>query len=205
MGADAMAAGAETQRVGPDRDQDVDLPVTGDAAAALARIRAAFDPQLLGAAGHRLVEQLTSHVRSLQAGEGEVLHWTDPSELVDAASASLQYDCTFSEASTRVDGLAGVAGTYDSIVGYEGRYGRVFLLEHEPELWEMLWGTVGLHPELRVRLLHGDADTAPPPENSAAFEALLADAGHDVELIEFAGGHEVPQDLVTETVMELIS
>jgi predicted esterase len=63
---------------------------------------------------------------------------------------------------------------------------------------------VGLHPELRVRLLHGDADGTIPLESSAVFEAVLAEAGYDVELVEFEGGHTVPPDLVIETVMELI-
>ena len=110
-----------------------------------------------------------------------------------------------SEASTRVDGLVGVAGLYERMVGYEGLYGRAFLQEHEPDLWEMLWGTVGLHPELRVRLLHGDADTAPPPEVSAAFATVLAEAGYDVELVEFEGGHYAPGDLMFDAVMGLVS
>ena len=137
------------------------------------------------------------------AGEDFDRLWAEYEEAMGAPP--VQYDCSFSEASTRVDGLAGVAGTYDIYVGYEGLYGRDFLLEHEPELWELLWSTVALHPELRVRLLHGDADTAPPPFVSADFEAVLAEAGHDVELIEFAGGHEVPRDLLSEAVLELIS
>jgi hypothetical protein len=115
-----------------------------------------------------------------------------------------QYDCTVSEASTRVDGLVGIAGTYERYVGHEAPFGRDWLREREPELWEMLWGTVGLHPELRVRLLHGDNDTTVPLEVSARFEAVLAEAGYDVELVEFEGGHSVPGDLVTETVMELV-
>ena len=116
-----------------------------------------------------------------------------------------QYDCAVSEASTRVDGFVGIAGAYDLFVGYEGTYGRDFLLEHEPDLWEMLWGTVGLHPELRVRLIHGDSDGVIPLENSAGFEAVLAEAGYDVELVEFEGGHFPPGDLAVETVMELVA
>ena len=115
-----------------------------------------------------------------------------------------QYDCTFGEASSRVDGFVGIAGGYDLFVGYEGPYGRDFLQEHEPDLWETLWGTVGLHPELRVRLIHGTADNTIPFENSVAFEAVLAEAGYDVELVEFAGGHGTPLDLAVETIMELV-
>ena len=142
---------------------------------------------------------LASHVAL--AGESFDRVWDEYAE--SGGGPPAQYDCTVSEGSTRVEGLVGVAGVYDAMVGYEGLYGRDFLQEHEPDLWEMLWSTVGLHPELRVRLLHGDADTTPPPENSAAFEAVLAEAGYDVELVEFAGGHFVPRDLVTAAVMEL--
>jgi pimeloyl-ACP methyl ester carboxylesterase len=115
-----------------------------------------------------------------------------------------QYDCTFSEASTRVDGFVGIAGAYDMFVGYEGKYGRDFLQEHEPDLWKTLWGTVGLHPGLRVRLIHGESDSTIPFENSAAFETVLAEAGYDVELVEFPGGHNVPQPLLTETILALV-
>lgn len=144
---------------------------------------------------------LAAHVAL--AGESFDRVWDEYAESADAPPA--QYECTVSEASTRVDGLVGAAGLYERYVGYEGRYGRDFLLEHEPNLWEMLWGTVGLHPELRVRLIHGDADAAPPPEVSAGFEAVLAEAGYDVELVEFAGGHYPPPDLMLEAVMELVS
>ena len=115
-----------------------------------------------------------------------------------------QYDCTASEASTHSDAFVGVAGAYDAFVGYESKYGRDHLLEHEPDLWETLWGTVGLHPELRVRLIHGDRDGTIPLGSSAAFEAVLAEAGYDAELVEFEGGHSAPGDLVFDAVMELV-
>jgi acetyl esterase/lipase len=120
-----------------------------------------------------------------------------------------QVECTAAEASTRIDGFVGVAGTYDLFVGYDSSayspYGRDFLLEHEPGLLAMLDGTVGLHPDLPMRLLHGDADEDIPFENSAVFETLLAAAGYDVELIEFEGDHDiVPTDLLTEAVLGLL-
>ncbi len=128
--------------------------------------------------------------------------WDEYAE--SAGGPPSQFECTASDASTRVDGFMGVAGAYDAFVGYEGRYGRDLLMEHEPELWEMLYGAVGVHPELRVRLVHGEDDSTVSPENSAAFEAVLAEAGYDVELVEFAGGHITPGDLTIETVMELL-
>ena len=114
------------------------------------------------------------------------------------------YDCTVAGAPTHVDGFVGIAGLYDAAVGHEGRYGRDVLQEYEPELWEMLHGTVGLNPELRVRLLHGDDDLLVPFENSVAFAAVLAEAGYDVDLVEFAGGHIAPGDLTLETAIGLL-
>ena len=58
--------------------------------AARERIEAAFDPELLGTAGDRLVERVVGHLRDLRAGQGPVLNWTEPSELVDEASATLR-------------------------------------------------------------------------------------------------------------------
>ena len=55
-----------------------------------------------------------------------------------------------------------------------------------------------------MRLIHGESDSTIPLENSVAFEAVLAEAGYDVELVEFAGGHATPDDLAVETVMELL-
>lgn len=136
------------------------------------------------------------------AGEDFDRLWDEYAE--SAGGPPTQFECTVTEASTRVEGLMGVAGGYDAFVGFEGKYGRDHLQEHEPELWEMLWGTVGLHPELRVRLVHGDDDLTVPLEVSAAFEAVLAEARYDVELLEFAGGHITPGDLTVETVLELL-
>lgn len=121
-----------------------------------------------------------------------------------AGGPPTRYDCAARDGSTRVDGFVGIAGPYDAVVGYEGKYGREHWLEHEPDAWEMLYGTVGSHPELRVRLLHGTSDGVIPLENSAAFETVLAEAGYDVELVEFDGGHTTPGDLAVEAVMELL-
>ena len=144
---------------------------------------------------------LSTHVAL--AGEDFDRVWDEYTE--SGTAPPVQYDCTVGEGSTRVDGLVGIAGTYERYVGHEGKYGHDWLLEREPDLWEMLWGTVGLHPELRVRLLHGKSDSTIPLVVSAGFEGALADAGYDVALVEFDGGHGAPSDLVAETVMELVS
>lgn len=78
-------------RVEVDGTPPGDEPRSTEAAeAARVRIRAAFDPDLLGAAGERLVRQLTDHMRGLQSGEGPVLAWTEPAMLAQAARSSLQ-------------------------------------------------------------------------------------------------------------------
>jgi dienelactone hydrolase len=136
------------------------------------------------------------------AGEDFASLWEQYSE--SAGGLPAQYDCTVSDASTRVDGFVGIAGSYDAFVGYEGKYGREFMLEHDPDLWEVLYGTIGMHPELPVRLLHADPDSIIPYENSVGFEAVLAEAGYDVELTKFDGGHIVPLDLTVRSVMELL-
>ncbi len=53
------------------------------------RIQAAYDPQLLETAGHRLIDLLGQHLFQLQTSQKSVLNWTDPAELVDTAQASL--------------------------------------------------------------------------------------------------------------------
>ena len=143
-------------------------------------------------------------VASLVALAGADFTWVGVVYSESAGGLPARYDCTADEASTRVDGFVGIAGSYDAFVGYEGRYGRDFMLEHDPELWEVLYSTIGMHPELRVRLLHTDPDPIIPYENSVEFEAVLGQAGYDVELTAFDDGHYVPLDLTVDTVMDLL-
>jgi len=44
----------------------------------------------------------------------------------------------------------------------------------------------------------------PDHRNSVEFEAVLADAGYEVELISFDGGHTEPPELAVQTVMDTI-
>jgi predicted esterase len=115
-----------------------------------------------------------------------------------------QVECTVDEAPTRVDALVGIVGTYDIFVGQVGKWDDEYWLEHAPDLRQMLQGTIGMHPELQVRLLAGDTDWL-PFEVPAGLEAVLAEAGYDVEITEFEGGHIVPLDLTVETIMELVA
>lgn len=130
------------------------------------------------------------------AGESFDRVW-DEYETVGGPPA--EWDCAVDEASTRVDGYVGINGGYDAVWVSE------LPAELDPDLWETLRGTVGLHPELRVRLIYGDADPRSPREAAVAFEAVLAEAGYDVEVVEFAGGHTAPHDLTTETVVDIAS
>lgn len=104
-----------------------------------------------------------------------------------------QVECVVAERSTRVDALVGGSGAYDAYVPViEGLYGRTYQRERDPELQEFLASAVGIDPELTVRLIHGTADPAIPTTVSVDFEAVLADAGYDVQLITFEGGHHDP-------------
>ena len=93
---------------------------------------------------------------------------------------------------------------HDAFVGYDGRYGREFMQEKDPDLWKMLYGCIGENPDLKVRLLHSETDLSIGYKNSVAFEATLAEAGYDVKLIQFTGGHSVPLELTVETVMDAV-
>ncbi len=115
-----------------------------------------------------------------------------------------QVDCEVSQGSTHVDALVGIAGAYDGFVGYDGKYGREFMQEKDPDLWKMLYGSIGENPDLKVRLLHSETDWVIPYENSVEFEATLAEAGYDVKLIQFSGGHTKPLELTVQTVMNVV-
>ncbi len=90
-----MATRVTIHEAGPDRDHDVDRPATDGVDTARARIRAAFDPELLGAAGQGLIRQLTDHMRHLRSGQRPVLSWTEPLGLVGAAGASLRQNAPY--------------------------------------------------------------------------------------------------------------
>ena len=114
-----------------------------------------------------------------------------------------QVDCEITDGSTHVDAIVGIGGPYGAFVGYEDPYGRDFMRERDPDLWEFLYGSIGENPDLRVRLLHGETATI-PYEVSVAFEVLLAEAGYDVRLIPFDGGNWEPGDLFVPTIIDVI-
>lgn len=54
------------------------------------RIAAAYDPQLLKAAGHRLADALAAHISRDEHSEGPVLPWVEPPENINDAAAFLR-------------------------------------------------------------------------------------------------------------------
>jgi acetyl esterase/lipase len=115
-----------------------------------------------------------------------------------------QCECKVMQGSTHVEALVGIAGAYEAFVGYDGLYGREFLQEKDPDLWRMLYSSIGENTELKVRLLHSETDSTIPYENSVAFEALLSEAGYDVKLIPFTGGHTIPLEPTVQTIMDVL-
>ncbi len=65
------------------------VEISNDAHARRALISRAYDPQLLRAAGDRLVRLLSDHLHIVQQGEGPVLNWHEPQKNIAAARKSL--------------------------------------------------------------------------------------------------------------------
>ena len=116
-----------------------------------------------------------------------------------------QVECEVTDGSTHVDAVVGMSGDYDVFVPiYDGKYGRAYQQKLDPELWEFLSSSIGANQGLKVRLIHGTSDFI-PPEDSAEFEALLTDAGYDVELATFDGGHDIaPPEVLFPAVVEVL-
>lgn len=71
------------------------------------RIEATYDPQFLKDTGHRLVDLLAEHLRTIESSSSHVLNWTEPRDLVETASASLSQHARHEPgASKPVDDLA---------------------------------------------------------------------------------------------------
>ena len=127
-------------------------------------------------------------------------------EFATAGGPPRQIECAATGGSTDVDGLIGVAGAYDFLVPiYEGLYGLSHQQEQDPEFQAFLASAVGRNPDLKVRLFHDPADGAIPLENSTMFHEALAEAGYDVELITFDGGHDYPPaELIVPALTEVL-
>ena len=116
-----------------------------------------------------------------------------------------QVECETADGSTHVDAVVGMGGNYDVFVPiHDGKYGRAYQQELDPDLWEFLSSSIGANPDLKVRLIHGTSDFI-RVEDAAEFAAMLTDAGYDVELATFDGGHATaPTELLFPTLMEVV-
>jgi len=91
--------------------------------------------------------------------------------------------------------VSGVPAEVDAFVGIAGRYDFAELLqERDPELWQIAspYAHLGQDLDLRVRLIHGERDSAVRSEHSVQFNDVLAEAGYDTSLTLFDGLHRVP-------------
>ena len=69
-----------------------------------------------------------------------------------------------------------MGGNYDVFVPiYDGKYGRAYQQEQDPELWEFLSSSIGAYADLKLRLFHGELDYTVPYSNSVDFAAALAE------------------------------
>jgi hypothetical protein len=113
-------------------------------------------------------------------------------------------ECEIATGSTHVDALVGDSGRYDILVpAYEGTYGSAYQQERNPAQWQFLASAVGLNPDLKIRLIHGTYDSSPPYEHATEFAELLGEAGYDVRMIGFEGGHGVESDLFSSIILDL--
>ena len=194
--------------VGPDQP-DNRAPLRGGAEAFACAIRFARERAFeLG------TDDPTVALMSLSVGGGGVAHvalfgseveaaWDD---FAAAGGPPGEVECAVTGRSTEVDGMIGVAGAYDLFVPvFEGLYGLTYQQERDPELQEFLASAVGTNPNLKVRLFHDPADETIPLENSTMFEEALAEAGYDVGVIAFDGGHNFPPaELVAPVLTEVL-
>lgn len=127
-------------------------------------------------------------------------------EFATTGGPSSPVECSVTGGSSDVDAIVGVAGAYDLFMPiYDGLWGRAYQQEHDPEVQEFLAGAIGANPDLKVRLIHGTADDGIPLVNSEEFAAALTDAGYDVQLTSFEGGHELPPtELGVSTILEVL-
>lgn len=116
-----------------------------------------------------------------------------------------QVECEVAAGSTHVDALVGLSGAYDILVpAFDGKFGRGYQQARNAAQWRFLADSVGLDPGLTVRLIHGTADATIPFDNSVGFATVLSEAGYDVHLISFDGGHEVEPELTASTILGLL-
>jgi acetyl esterase/lipase len=103
--------------------------------------------------------------------------------------------CAASEGSALPEAFVGYEGPYDLAERYHEGSGLDYrpLQADDPDLWHAInpYSRLGRHPDLVVRLIHGDweADDRvyPTVADSIAFRDLLVGAGYDAELTVVEG------------------
>jgi predicted esterase len=188
------------------RDHGVNARAMADSVACaihVARTRAAelgSDDPVVAVAGFSLGGGVAAHVAL--SGSTLEARWE---EFAGQGGPPRQVECEVTEGSTDVGALIGMGGAYDLFVPiYEGRYGLSYQQELDPALWQVLSSSVDANPDPKVRLIHGETDSTVPYANSVDFEEALTDAGFDVELVAFEGGHTVPSELAAATIIDAI-
>ena len=128
-------------------------------------------------------------------------------EYAAAGGPASQVECEVTDGSTHVDAVVGMNGTYDVFVPiFDGGYGLTHQQYLDPALQEFLSSSIGVNPDLKIRLIHAESDRVVPYSHSVEFAAALTDAGYDVgEVIAFDGDHHwVPPEMAIPIIMELI-
>ncbi len=107
-----------------------------------------------------------------------------------------QARCTQNDGSAHVDAFIGAAGPYN--LGAAAR-------DADPRLADLV--SLAPHIEsrrgLRVRLVHGTADSLVPIEASVRLEEALTKAGYDAKLTRFDGPHAAPEALLIAQLRDL--
>ena len=128
-------------------------------------------------------------------------------EYAAAGGPPRQVECEVTDGSTHVDAVVGMNSPYEVFVPiFDGGYGLTHQQYLDPEMQEFLSSSIGVNPDLKIRLIHAESDMVVPYSSSVDFAAALTDAGYDVgEVIAFDGEHHwVPPEVAIPTIMELI-
>lgn len=127
-------------------------------------------------------------------GDEPEKQWNDYA--TQAGRPPQQARCAESDGSAHVDAFIGAAGPYN----LSAPSGAA-----DPKLTDLV--SLSPHIEslrgLRVRLLHGTADSLVPIESSVRFADTLSKAGYDVKLTRFDGPHAAPEALVIAQLRDL--
>jgi predicted esterase len=122
--------------------------------------------------------------------------WADYAATHGAPPA--QVTCVETEPTPQVQAILGLAGGYNKW--------------KVPRYWEAAPGLmaiadpyahIGEPADVRVRLIHGENDNIVSPDVAMDLERALEDAGYDVELTLWDGGHSIPNELTVDKILEV--